>query len=420
MVMLAVNFTACSDDEDEQTIIEQANLIGKWQTTWEKIHKVENDKEIVTSDEAYTNGLWEFKADGTCTEGYADGGYTETSRWSLKDNKLTISYDDGYSDVLTVNELTATKLVLAFEDWDTMDDGSEELDKTKRASSKQTNLKGSQYIAALHRDSKSGILHLHIDANRVDMEGRINDSHKIGERAVMAANIINERRGWMQSEEIGIRHRQEISVCCMEILRKMDKFSWKQYEAELTKRGYKVHLQEKESGGVYGYSIKRGNSIYKSSVLGIGRSLTPSKIEATWAKLHPQERKSEPTKPISQQTRTADITPISQPVIKHYNIATDEYHSYHVEIPEAADNIIRQNCSLEEAHPLAKLEEIQHTALLLFAGYLDAATSMATSSGGGSDTGGWGRDKDEDELEWARRCARMANSMCKRRKGLHR
>lgn len=292
--------------------------------------------------------------------------------------------------------------------------------KTKRASSKQTNLKGSQYIAALHRDSKSGILHLHIDANRVDMEGRINDSHKIGERAVMAANIINERRGWMQSEEIGIRHRQEISVCCMEILRKMDKFSWKEYEAELTKRGYKVHLQEKESGGVYGYSIKRGNSIYKSSVLGIGRSLTPSKIEATWAKLHPQERKSEPTKPISQQTRTADITPISQPVIKHYNIATDEYHSYHVEIPEAADNIIRQNCSLEEAHPLAKLEEIQHTALLLFAGYLDAATSMATSSGGGSDTGGWGRDKDEDELEWARRCARMANSMCKRRKGLHR
>ena len=292
--------------------------------------------------------------------------------------------------------------------------------KTKRASSKQTNLKGSQYIAALHRDSKSGILHLHIDANHVDMEGRINDSHKIGERAVMAANIINERRGWMQSEEIGIRHRQEISVCCMEILRKMDKFSWKQYEAELTKRGYKVHLQEKESGGVYGYSIKRGNSIYKSSVLGIGRSLTPSKIEATWAKLHPQERKSEPTKPISQQTRTADITPISQPVIKHYNIATDEYHSYHVEIPEAADNIIRQNCSLEEAHPLAKLEEIQHTALLLFAGYLDAATSMATSSGGGSDTGGWGRDKDEDELEWARRCARMANSMCKRRKGLHR
>ena len=172
----------------------------------------------------------------------------------------------------------------------------------------------------------------------------------------------------------------------------MDKFSWRQYEMELTKRGYKVHIQENDKGKVYGYSIKRGNSNYKSSVLGI-----------------------------PQQTRTADLTPILLPVIKHYDIATDEYHSYHVEIPEAADNIIRQDCSLKEAHPLAKIEEIQHTALLLFAGYLNAATSIAASSGGGgSDTGGWGRDKDEDELEWARRCARMANSMCKRRKGLHR
>ena len=299
--------------------------------------------------------------------------------------------------------------------------------KTKRASSKQTNLKGSQYIVALHRDSKSGILHLHIDANRVDMDGKINDSHKIGERAVMAANIINERRGWVQSEEIGIQHRQEVSDNCMEILRTMDEFSWQRYEMELVKRGYKVHLQEKDGGGIYGYSIKRGNSIYKSSILGVGRNLTPSKIEATWAKLHPQERKSNPIKPVPQQTRTAGKTPVIQPstasqlVMKHYDITTDEYHKYHVAIPEFADNIIRQDCSLEEAHPLAKIEEIQHTALLLFAGYLDAATSMAASSGGGgSDTGGWGRDKDEDDLEWARRCARMANSMCKRRKGLHR
>ena len=106
-------------------------------------------------------------------------------------------------------------------------------------------------------------------------------------------------------------------------------------------------------------------------MLGIGRNLIPSKIEATWAKLHPQERKSEPTKPVSQQTRTADIAPIiqpqttPQPVMKHYSIATDEYHSFHVEISEAADNIIWQNCSLKEAHPLAKIEEVQHTASML-------------------------------------------------------
>lgn len=139
MVVLAVNFTACSDDDDEQTIIDQANLIGKWQSTWEKVHKVENGKEVVTSDEAYTNGLWEFKADGTCIESYVDGGHIETSRWSLKGNKLTISYDDGYSDVLTINELTANKLVLAFEDWDNTDDGGLELDDITTTTYKKIN-----------------------------------------------------------------------------------------------------------------------------------------------------------------------------------------------------------------------------------------------------------------------------------------
>ena len=39
MVMLAVNFTACGDNEDGQTIIEQANLIGKWQSTWRRFTK---------------------------------------------------------------------------------------------------------------------------------------------------------------------------------------------------------------------------------------------------------------------------------------------------------------------------------------------------------------------------------------------
>ncbi len=140
MVLCAVNFTACSDDdENDKVVIEEANLIGKWQSTWEKIHKVENGKEVVTSDEAYTNGLWEFKADGTCIESRVDGRYTENNRWSLKNNKLTISYDDGYSDILTINELTANKLVLAFEDWDCTDDGGEKLDDITTTTYKKIN-----------------------------------------------------------------------------------------------------------------------------------------------------------------------------------------------------------------------------------------------------------------------------------------
>ena len=98
-------------------------------------------------------------------------------------------------------------------------------------------------------------------------------------------------------------------------------------------------------------------------------TLLHRKIENTWAKLHPQERMFEPVKNVSRQTRPADMTSVlqsptaSQHVMKHYDIVTDEYHSYHVEIPEAADNVIRKDCSLKEAHPLAKIEEIQHTAL---------------------------------------------------------
>ena len=129
MAVVCVSFSSCSKDDDENLPkIEQANLIGKWQSTWEKIHKVENGKEVVTSDEAYTSGFLEFKADGTCIESSTNSDYKETSRWSLKDNKLTLSHSDGYSDVVTVNELTANKLVLAFEDWDNTEDGGLELD----------------------------------------------------------------------------------------------------------------------------------------------------------------------------------------------------------------------------------------------------------------------------------------------------
>ena len=58
----------------------------------------------------------------------------------------------------------------------------------------------------------------------------------------------------------------------------------------------------------------------------------------------------------------------------------------------------------------AKIGDVQKTAILLFAEYIDAATTIAAQSGGGGGgvTSGWGRDKDEDELERARRCAREA------------
>lgn len=138
MAVICMSLSSCSKDDDnsEKPAIEQANLIGKWQSTWEKVHKIVDGKEVVTSDEADTNGSLEFKADGTCIE----DGSTTVTHWSLKDNKLTLSYSDGYSDVLTVNELTANKLILAFEDWDNTDDGGLELDDITTTTYKKINV----------------------------------------------------------------------------------------------------------------------------------------------------------------------------------------------------------------------------------------------------------------------------------------
>lgn len=136
MAVVCVSLSSCSDDdENDKPVIEEANLIGKWQSTWEKVHTVENGKEVVISDEAYTDGSWEFKADGTCIE----DGNTTSAHWTLKDDKLTISYNEGFDDDYTVKELTTNKLILIFEDWDNTDDGGEVLDDATTTTYKKIN-----------------------------------------------------------------------------------------------------------------------------------------------------------------------------------------------------------------------------------------------------------------------------------------
>ena len=60
---------------------------------------------------------------------------------------------------------------------------------------------------------------------------------------------------------------------------------------------------------------------------------------------------------------------------------------------------------------------IIYCAMYLYVGYINEATNFAESQGGGgSDTKDWGRDKDEDEIEWIRRCLQKATRMMKPRK----
>lgn len=317
-------------------------------------------------------------------------------------------------------------------DWEKLaDDFIREFDsidlseKTKRAKDKHTNLRNSQYVVSLHRDSKSDILHLHIDANRIDNDGNINNDHNIHIRAMAAANNIAKRRGWIQASDISMQNKQEITNACMDALRSMDRFDWNDYVERLKQYGYDVMQQKDSQNIVRGYSIKRGNSTYKSSSLGKGRNLMPLKIEATWKELHKEVLQKENAdidnheKNTSEELQTAknarcrNCNEFQSQSLVHHSINWN-YCDYEIDILSNVNDILMQDVSLPENNVFATINDLQRTAVLLFAGYLDAATQMSESTGGGGSTpDGWGRDKDEDDLEWARRCAKMASHMCR-------
>ena len=337
--------------------------------------------------------------------------------------------------------------------------------KDGRKEDGHTHLANSQYVVSLHRDSKGKILHLHINANRVDMDGHVNNSYMIGKRAVAAANKINERRGWIQSMQRREENIEAIHHACIEALRSMDTFNWFFYEGKLKAKGYDVKLVRSQEGKVVGYSIRKGNSTYKSSELGHSRELMPSKIERTWAKLHqdeniassslflfgdgteeyatskrtkypqPDVRSSVLPQRDAARERYEDKTSVekeqakqrepvkSMPVMVHHDFEANGT-KFSIDIPKDANDIIMESIKMPDSVLWSTLIDIQHTALLLFVNYLNAATTLSESCGGGGGSApdsGWGRKKNEDDREWARRCAQRAGIMHIRRpRGYHR
>ena len=80
--------------------------------------------------------------------------------------------------------------------------------------------------------------------------------------------------------------------------------------------------------------------------------------------------------------------------------------------------------AIESSDESVQFENVLNVAMILFMNYVDAATSVSGSCGGGGSTpSNWGKDDDEDERERARRCAHHANWLCKpirKYKGPHR
>lgn len=284
--------------------------------------------------------------------------------------------------------------------------------KNKDVKLKNTNIKNSQYVVSLHFDSKSGIPHLHIVANRIDNMGNTNDAHYIGERAAHAANILNEKYGWVQSMQRREENIKQISDDCLTALKEMPHFDWNTYCRMLRNKGYDIQLKKDAIGKVCGYTIRKGNSIYKSSLLGNSRNLMPSKIEDTWRKLHQSSRAEQDSKMPSrtESTNVSSTKKSNSSMAYHYSIFVDN-QMYEVNIPKHIQDIFANEFATSDDLNISNLAKV---AALLFADYIDAATSIASSGGGGGSPGtGWGKDKDEDERNWALRCARMAKWLCK-------
>ena len=284
--------------------------------------------------------------------------------------------------------------------------------KNKDVKLKNTNIMNSQYVVSLHFDSKSGIPHLHIVANRIDNMGNTNDAHYIGERAAHAANILNEKYGWVQSMQRREENIKQISDDCLTALKEIPHFNWNTYCRMLRNKSYDIQLKKDSIGKVCGYTIRKGNSIYKSSLLGNSRNLMPSKIEDTWRKLHQSSRAEQDSKMTSrtESTTVSSTKKSNSSMAYHYSILVDK-QMYEVNIPNHIQDVFANEFATSDDLNASNLAKV---AALLFAEYIDAATSIASSGGGGGSPGtGWGKDKDEDERNWALRCARMAIWLCK-------
>lgn len=143
----------------------------------------------------------------------------------------------------------------------------------------KTKLCNSKWMAMLHKDSQSGILHLHIMASRFTTDGKLNNNFDIAKRAAQAAEVINQRHGWEQAMNIRQLHIDEINNVINGILADMngDEISWKDFEASINaatytdykgkQQHYKIKLHPDDNGNV-GYSVYRGKSKFTASELG--------------------------------------------------------------------------------------------------------------------------------------------------------
>ena len=322
-------------------------------------------------------------------------------------------------------------------------------ERTGKVVSPKTYIARSKATVWLHLDSASGIPHLHAAVCRVDEFGYLNNDHQIHLRAQRAAERIAKRRGWATANDKHFDHVRQASQDCTDALTAMYSWKWEWYVARLRDKGYDVRERRDSNGVLHGYTLRKGNVIIKASELR-GRAFTVSRLEDTWQKLHAQKKTDTQAQKMQraltaastdaartsrtqdEQTRQTPMpttsrvvaTPKQQPApapklnyatlidYTRYHAGTTSYalerdgkeHRYY--IPEKVMEFFDNEFDYRET---ANFEELTNLAVALFIGMAGGPASASSGGGGGSSTdNNLGRDKDEDDLHWARRCAKAA------------
>ena len=308
-------------------------------------------------------------------------------------------------------------------------DNQEILNEDGEVISVPTNISGSKSSVWLHREAKSGIPHLHAVVCRIDENGNINNDHAIHIRAHRAAEKIALQREWITAKHIHESRIPQVSKDCMEVLRELDEWSWEGYAEKLAAKGYELYLRKDEEQVIRGYVLHKGSSRFKGSELGKGRNLTASRIGRTWEKLHPEQAEQEspaPKQPVvttvkppvhneaGQKTQTNAGR--NNPVYESYTewqsdrLRTEFEHdgkNYDRYIPEKVLDCLNDEFDFRE---VANWQPLQNLAIAFFTLVASPYGKVTGGGGGGSQSDlKWGRDPEEDEIEFMRRCAREAS-----------
>lgn len=154
-----------------------------------------------------------------------------------------------------------------------------------------TQLNKSKWMAMLHRDSDSGIYHLHIAVSRFTEDNKLNCVTDIAKRSAIAAESINKRNGWTQAMDIRQQHIDEINAVINAI---MDEMPGEKFDAEYFKKSiesttyldyknrhqnYTVELHRNSQGIIDGYAIGRGKSTFTALQLGQKIKAIPVDVE---------------------------------------------------------------------------------------------------------------------------------------------